>query len=193
MVILRPLADRRLGELFQNGAPVNKLRCQSFKPQKSVIELIFAKYDDDENGNLAVNELQSLCYDYGYYLTDEETKETLTALDKNKDDSLTYDEFLEWWKTNTKFSHLSMNDNELCIRKLLVEVFQNQDKNNSGSIEMDEYLAFYTNIRKIIPQIKGICRKELWTMVDSNNSGSIEFNELVEYLLGIGAICAAFD
>merc|ERR1711879_238166 len=110
----RPLNDRRLGNLFRDSAPINRNRCRIFKPQKSVQELIFDKYDDDKNGTLTLDELQLLCYDYGYYLTNEEAKETLESLDKNEDDTFTYDEFMDWWSNNEKFKHLSMNDQELC-------------------------------------------------------------------------------
>ena len=43
----------------------------------------------------------------------------------------------------------------MALRKLLVEVFQTVDKNNSGSIELDEFLMFYTNMKKVVPQLKG--------------------------------------
>jgi Ca2+-binding EF-hand superfamily protein len=47
-----------------------------------VLKSVFKKYDTDNSNTINATELKGLCYDLGYYLSDEETSATLKLLDK---------------------------------------------------------------------------------------------------------------
>jgi len=186
---LRPLENRKIGSKLP---PLNLANASTFKPAKPISQMIFEKYDDDQSGSISLEELQLLCYDYGFYLTDEDAAQLSISLDKNEDKQISYDEFIEFWKSNEKFKSLGMENSELLTRKKIVEVFLDEDKNHSGTIDINEFLHFYMQLKQVIPQIAGFKRKELWEAVDTNKNGEIEFNELVQYFMKIGVICSFF-
>ncbi|KAJ3058255.1 hypothetical protein HDU99_006896, partial [Rhizoclosmatium hyalinum] len=53
---------------------------------------VFAKYDTDKSGSINASEFKALCYDMGYFLSEEEVQMDLKMLDLDGSGAITYDE-----------------------------------------------------------------------------------------------------
>eukprot|EP01027_Heterolobosea_sp_BB2_P021515 GEZU01030953.1.p1 GENE.GEZU01030953.1~~GEZU01030953.1.p1 ORF type:complete len:126 (-),score=46.43 GEZU01030953.1:31-408(-) len=102
-----------------------------------VVKSIFQKYDHDNSGHISTSEFHSLCYDLGYYLSEDEVAAVLVMLDKNNDKTVSFNEFFEWWKNNDKFR--CIDEGKVELLKSAVDMFRKYDVDNSGSIGIVEY------------------------------------------------------
>ncbi|CAF1218700.1 unnamed protein product [Rotaria sp. Silwood1] len=156
---------------------------------KPLSELVFKKYDLDNNGWLSRNELRSMCYDMGYYLSDDEIAWAWTVLDKNGSGTIDYNEFAEWWKKSSRFDHLKMpNEQQAHLLCRVVEIFRSYDKTNIGSLDRAQ---FTTMVHELIDEgiINGsehlACEFE---QIDRSHDERININELIAWLINVGVL-----
>eukprot|EP00760_Papus_ankaliazontas_P013545 PhM_4_TR15801/c0_g2_i1/m.31859 len=64
------------------------------------VKTVFKKFDKDNSDTISLQELQSVAKELGCTMSDEEAKTAMTELDKNKDGSLNFEEFVSWWSSD---------------------------------------------------------------------------------------------
>lgn len=97
---------------------------QALKP---LSRIMFDKYDTDEDGCISTSELSFLCYDRGYPMTAEEVAAAMAKLDTDGNGTLSYDEFLNWWRTDSRFAMLQLSEAQQKVVANIVEIFKRFD------------------------------------------------------------------
>jgi len=141
--------------------------------------IIFNKYDKDESGCIDASEFKYMCMDLGHQLTDEEEKFAVLKIDHTGTGKISYDDFLEWWKTDEKWDTLRLGDEDLMNLSILLTEFQTYDSNDDGVVDRAEFAEMYENLKA------GGVEKPLETVLGEMNitaDGRITFNEYVAWL-----------
>lgn len=73
---------------------INQLDQEEFKTIKSA----FQKYDKDNGGTIDNEEMTEIAISMGFNADDEEFKKGIYALDLNQDGTISFPEFIAWWK-----------------------------------------------------------------------------------------------
>ena len=64
---------------------------------EDVIRAVFASFDKKGQGYIDINNLREISKELGREMDQSELEECLKDLDVNKDDKITYKEFMRWW------------------------------------------------------------------------------------------------
>ncbi|CAF1550826.1 unnamed protein product [Didymodactylos carnosus] len=156
---------------------------------KPMSEIMFNKYDVDNNGSISRDELRSLCYDLGYYLSNDELAWACTVIDKDGSGMIDCREFAEWWKTSSRFDHLKMpNEKQALLLSWIVEICRSFDKLNTGTLDPDQFTAVCEALSQ-----EGILNVNeyqacAFNEIDRNQDGRINFNELIAWFKNIGIL-----
>ncbi|KAJ3015227.1 UNVERIFIED_CONTAM: hypothetical protein HDU68_012825 [Siphonaria sp. JEL0065] len=105
---MAPLPPQRLGQSELPGTTSAKTGLTMFSNDRSVStnggsqsvsvmtvsrpRQLFDRYDHDGSGSISISEFKSLCYDMGYFLTDQELALDVKLLDADGNGTLSYDE-----------------------------------------------------------------------------------------------------
>eukprot|EP01116_Phalansterium_solitarium_P024654 TRINITY_DN9088_c0_g1_i2.p1 TRINITY_DN9088_c0_g1~~TRINITY_DN9088_c0_g1_i2.p1 ORF type:complete len:304 (-),score=87.92 TRINITY_DN9088_c0_g1_i2:26-937(-) len=152
------------------------------EPEKAA----FRKYDKDGTGTMSLQELQDFCYDLGVHLSDDELVTAMQVLDADRSGSISYEEFMKWWKIVNNKHHLKLNTFQKVAVAKAAQMFRKFDRDNSGDLDLHEFEKLHTKMMGI-----KLTRRELdrWMKVlDSDRDGRISFNEYVSWLLKSGAL-----
>ncbi|KAJ3062142.1 hypothetical protein HDU98_001959 [Podochytrium sp. JEL0797] len=142
---------------------------------------LFARYDADNSGSINAQELKNLCYDMGYFLSNEEVQMDLRILDLDGSGAITYDEFIQWWKNQDRFHSLQLSPDEMERLQKYSTLFKKYDSDNSGTIDIREFKSLYIDLAK-----QKLVKKSLMAAMrdlDVNNDGKVSFNEFVVWSL----------
>mmetsp|Transcript_23337 Transcript_23337/g.65558 ORF Transcript_23337/g.65558 Transcript_23337/m.65558 type:complete len:171 (+) Transcript_23337:165-677(+) len=155
--------------------------------QKKVSEIVFEKYDTDGNGTINGEEFRFACYDMGHHMSEEQLAVALHKVDRNGDGSISYAEWLEWWRANNRFGALKLEEKELAFVTEAVSYFRYFDKDNSGALSHDEFPLLHADLLKNgygahIPADPSAALKAL----DTSNDSEIDLFEYVQWLVKIG-------
>ncbi|CAF1113837.1 unnamed protein product [Didymodactylos carnosus] len=153
---------------------------------KPVSELIFKKYDLDENGSIELEELRNLCYDMGCYLSDKDLIWARTFLDKDGDGRISYPEFAAWWKTSNRFHYLKLDSKQMNIIHKICEIYRSYDQQNKGILDKTKFQSLKTDLLKhnILKENQPFNFDE----IDRSHDGKINFNELIAWFVDIGLL-----
>ncbi len=140
-------------------------------------------------GSISRDELRSLCYDLGYYLSDDELAWAWTIMDKDGSGMIDYREFAEWWKTSSRFEHLKMpNEKQAFILSRVAEICRSYDKNNKGTLDRTQFTSVcQTLVLEGILNTNGYQACD-FDEIDRSHDGRINFNELITWLKNIGIL-----
>ena len=75
--------------------------------ERDEIRAIFDEYDTDKSGSLEPQEVSECAAKLGAKMTPEELDAAVKALDANKDGKISFDEFVEWFTSDSKLGGLS--------------------------------------------------------------------------------------
>ncbi|KAI9335950.1 hypothetical protein BDR26DRAFT_936272 [Obelidium mucronatum] len=142
---------------------------------------LFDRYDHDGSGSISISEFKSLCYDMGYFLTDQELSLDVKLLDVDGNGTLSYDEFIKWWKRDDRFRSLQLNEQEIESLNRYLSHFKRFDKDGSGIIDIREFKNLYVDLVK-----KKLAKKSLMATLqdlDVNKDGKVSFNEYVNWAI----------
>eukprot|EP00756_Hemistasia_phaeocysticola_P030023 Hpha_TRINITY_DN16268_c0_g1::TRINITY_DN16268_c0_g1_i1::g.11899::m.11899 len=64
------------------------------------IRQAFDQFDTDRSGKIDLKELRALARKLGHDMKESEAEETMKELDKNKDGTVDFDEFVGWWRAS---------------------------------------------------------------------------------------------
>lgn len=71
-----------------------------------LLKKVFNNFDKSGDGFIDINEIEVLCRELGMDVTRSEYKETIKGLDVNKDGKISFEEFIDWWKTGRQCSNI---------------------------------------------------------------------------------------
>jgi Ca2+-binding EF-hand superfamily protein len=149
-------------------------------PRDIVVKSYFKKYDSDGNDQINIKELNNLCYDLGYVITDPiEIQAVLRKLDKDHSGFVSWTEFYTWYQSHDKFQALAsaIEDPILCKA---IEMFKSYDKDLSGKISFVEYKSLCAAMGQINQTDRDYYSGLL--KLDANKDGQIDFNEFMNWL-----------
>eukprot|EP00732_Lithocolla_globosa_P002480 Lithocolla_globosa_v1_NODE_1640_length_2430_cov_8.270737.p1 type:complete len:502 gc:universal NODE_1640_length_2430_cov_8.270737:127-1632(+) len=145
--------------------------------------LMFEKYDKEGEGFINFESFKQLCYDLGYFLSDQELELGLKYLDKTGNGKLGYPEFSEWWSETNREEYLKLDSENLAQRVAASETFQAFDEQGNGFLKSDDVEAFF-----VFCSIKGLCSPDIedsaqfMREIDQNEDGKIQFKEYIDWL-----------
>jgi hypothetical protein len=102
--VMCELPDTRLvveelnAELVTEDTLVVRLM-SSFDREMELLRKVFDSIDIDHNGVVDVNELQIAAASFFIELSSDDIEETMSVMDFNKNGTIEYSEFVEWWRS----------------------------------------------------------------------------------------------
>ncbi|KAI8819803.1 hypothetical protein BJ741DRAFT_639599 [Chytriomyces cf. hyalinus JEL632] len=142
---------------------------------------LFDRYDNDGSGSISISEFRSLCYDMGYFLSDEELLLDIKLLDVDGNGTLSYAEFIKWWKQDDRFRRLQLTEAEVERLNKYLNHFKKFDRDCSGILDIREFKGLYADLVK-----KKMARTSLMATLqelDLNKDGKVSFNEFVNWAI----------
>eukprot|EP01113_Clastostelium_recurvatum_P001096 TRINITY_DN1045_c0_g1_i1.p1 TRINITY_DN1045_c0_g1~~TRINITY_DN1045_c0_g1_i1.p1 ORF type:complete len:171 (+),score=60.05 TRINITY_DN1045_c0_g1_i1:26-514(+) len=144
------------------------------------IKSVFQKYDKDNSGTIGRYEFKNLCYELGYFMSDDEVKTALDMIDKDGTGHLSLDEFVSFWRDSDKFKKLDEAQSERL--KASVAYFRYFDPDNSGNISSGEYPSLHADLIKNSLLASSATVDQGLARLDKNKDGKISFNEFMAYM-----------
>jgi Ca2+-binding EF-hand superfamily protein len=151
---------------------------QSVKNKRQVSDLptselqeiasVFDMYDQDGSGEIDNSELGNVMSSLGFNLSGTEKEKMFATLDADNDGSVSRNEFLEWYASN------SGGNKENNMRQMAQELFTVFDKDGSGSIDMAELIQCLQGLNH------GLSFEEIVQLakeLDENGDGEISMEE----------------
>ena len=140
-------------------------------------------------GSISRDEFRSLCYDMGYYLSDDELAWAWTIVDKDGSGQVEYREFADWWKTSSRFEHLRvLDDEQMAIVCRLAERFQSQDTSNRGTLDRAQFAGLCQALIEDGIFDANEYRACQFEEIDQGRDGRIHFNELIAWFKHVGIL-----
>ena len=72
----------------------------------NLLRTVFNNFDKSNDGFIDSTEMETICRELGVDVTHAEFQETLRSLDRNHDNKIGFDEFVDWWKKGRQCSKL---------------------------------------------------------------------------------------
>lgn len=146
---------------------------------KPLVRIIFERYDRAKDGFLDVSEMQDLFYDYGSFLSIQETQETIDQFDSTNTGSMQYIDFVAWWRNCNFFGEIELTEGDVRQRSAAADIFKRYDADRVGSISVEEYNSLHTELVKAGMTKASVddCLKALQA-----TSGNVEFIKFVGWL-----------
>ena len=110
--------------------------------------LIFDKYDSSGNGKVTKEEFHNLCYGLGHYLDDEAFEAAWCEVEADGTGELTYEEFMEWWKSDDRWEHLQLTELQLANMAQVHEYFRWFDMEGDGELTHEEFVQVVDYMRE---------------------------------------------
>ena len=98
-------------------------RVTSLPQKRSVVEIMFRKFDTSNDGKISKNEFRAMCHAMGYNLTQEELDLDMALLDINGDGKIGFNEFNLWWHKGGKLQALKWTGNRQKLIETLTDKF----------------------------------------------------------------------
>lgn len=133
---------------------------------------------------MSADEFRFACYDLGHYLTEEQLSLALHKIDQNNDGAISYNEWLQWWRSNNRFGALQLSEEGvLIVFPLLIAIIR---KNFAETKPSSCFSSVFPELQLLAEAVK------YYRFFDKDNSGSLtidEFKELYNDLIkgGYGA------
>jgi len=128
-----------------------------------------------------VSEFKNLLYDFGIQLSPEQLKFAISAIDKDGNGTISYPEFLQWWRQgDARFKGIQLTEEQLARRRQAADVFAHFDRDRSGVIDKAEFRGMYQLLKKhnLTNKSEEKCLQEL----DANGDGSLQLSEFIDWL-----------
>ena len=93
-------------------------------PRPPVSRIVFNKYDKDNSDSMDAAEFKFMCMDLGHEYSEEELAQAVLKLDSSGSGKISYDDFLEWYKSDDKWEGLHLEEEELLQLTMLLQEFQ---------------------------------------------------------------------
>jgi Ca2+-binding EF-hand superfamily protein len=143
------------------------------------LEALFVAYDDDDSGELDVDEVRELVGQLGTKLSDAEAKNLFRVMDADGSGSVDFKEF-----AMVILHQKQQSSGQIDYRKLAEKMFAIFDQDGSGAVQQDEILDQMKKMGKNWDH-EGIAF--FLSQIDKDGSGEIDKNEFVDYIMKIEA------
>ena len=176
---------------------------------KPVSQLLFNKYDQDHSGQCALSlavrrpvgqgsrttshlglisasELRFLCYDMGYFLSDDQLDWARTLIDKDGSGEINYEEFSLWWQNPSRFDHILLSDKQLEKLHVIADLFRQFDRWNSGQLAKKQFGELFQEM--IRRNLMDANQANQFEEIDRSHDGKINFNELIAWFYEQGVL-----
>jgi len=151
------------------------------KLQESSCEMIFSKYDHNQDGSVDVSELRAICMEMGALLSEDELRVAIHIMDTDGNGKIEFEEFKRWWNTSDRFERLRHNDQELAFLNGAFASFLSFDRDMDGTVNKEEFFALHKVLHDCGYRTQ--TADEDWSFMDRDNSGYISFSEYVDWLI----------
>jgi len=141
------------------------------------LEALFVQYDDDDSGELEMEEVRQLVAQLGTQLSDQEAANLFRVMDADGSGSVDFKEFA------TVILH-QKQQKKVNYRELAEKMFHIFDQDGSGVVQQDEIMDQMRKMGKNWDH-EGIAF--FLSQIDKDGSGEIDRNEFVEYIMKIEA------
>ena len=150
----------------------NKIMENQFTPkQLEQVQNAWKLFDEDESGNIDKDELKNVMIKLGLHATSEELNEIMADIDKDRDGSISYNDFCNQIKSKIQDA---LSEEEL---RETFKVMDTRNQSRFGEKELKEICS------KLNYNLSPEEIKEMIAVADINGDGSIEFEEFVRVML----------
>ena len=130
----------------------------------------FKIFDEDGSGSITINELGDIYQSLGHKFSEEELREMIRDTDLNKDNQITFHEFLGLYKKHVVFK---------LHEEKLIEAFKICDCNGDKYVTLDE-------LKRIMMEVgENLSNKQLTSLlkeVDQDGDNKINFKEFIQLM-----------
>ncbi|KAH3744832.1 calcium-dependent protein kinase 21 [Pelomyxa schiedti] len=178
-----PDAPKRGAGLIALKANINVKMTDAIMNQKTttLCQRVFAKYDEDNDGHITINDLQKMCMEMGQRLTDDELSMAMRLLDTDGSGTIEPAEFEKWWRQESRFAKLQLDENKLDFLHKAFERFMAFDTDGNGTVDKQEFVSLHEFM--LTHGYTNQTYDKAWDRMDNENLGFISFNSFVNYLL----------
>jgi len=148
-------------------------------------QVIFEKFDKDKSGFIDNSEFQQCAFILGYALTDLDIQSLLKVLDADGNGKVDLNEFGKWWAISDRWSQLKLTDDDLNIRKISAETFNEYDDKHTGYVISEEFDAFYSDL--VDQSLTKKSKDEFQQDLDAK-AGKIHFKNYIDWLTKLGTL-----
>lgn len=153
---------------------------------------LFKQTADKETQSIGPKELRKVAYNLGVWLDDEALYAAMSLLDTNGDGRITLEEFYTWYRGESRF--LKLEEAKLKEVQIAIELFQQYDKNNTGTIQRSDWLKLWRQLfgnegksGRMKPEYLISAEQNLVAM-DVNKDGVISLDEYISWLQLVGVV-----
>lgn len=137
------------------------------------IRTIFLKIDKDGNGRIDNNEFVEFLCGLGARVSPQEATIIFQAIDKNKDKTICYEEFVDYF---LKFVMVKTNESD--VETKLRKAFLEADRDRSGAVNFREFSEYVYSKRRTIAMEKLMSS---FDKLDQTGKGEINFDDFKEF------------
>jgi Ca2+-binding EF-hand superfamily protein len=166
----------------RNALTQTRLAFDQKSIRNSLLHQAFLATDKDGNGQLSRLELSVLLRRVVPDLSRKEIDKQMRIIDTNKDDLISFEEFLAWLEHDNQkqLAESLMQETSTGTPNALMTVFRLLDADESGSISEAEMRKFMGHT---CPKFASdVVWKQLMEAMDTNKDGMINYSEFVEFL-----------
>ena len=139
------------------------------------IRSLFDQYDANRNGKLEQEEMSNfLERDLG--LRPDQSNVYSLLVDKDGDQTISFDEFLAWMRSGERFEHINDSWKFSMICKAF-DCFKRHDLNNNNTLEKDEFKSLTKSLG-----YEDVESEEVFHEVDTSGNGKLSFWEFTKWL-----------
>jgi len=147
----------------------------------SLCRRVFTKYDEDGDGSITIADLQKMCMEMGQHLSEDELTMAIRLIDTDGSGTIEFPEFEKWWRQESRFAKLQMDESKMAFLHAAFERFISFDADASGTICREEFPQLHEFLFKHNYTTQPL--DTAWEQMDTDRSDTISFNEYVDYLL----------
>lgn len=133
--------------------------------EMEVYEKAFKKVDKSKKGSIPIEKIMDVIEIFDDDIDQEEIDDILEQMGKRTDDSITFDEFVDFMK-------------EMKNPKNIVDAFTLFDKDKNGYISIDEFRSILQMVNSKFSEEE---MKEIFKMTDVSKDGKIDYREFVDF------------
>ena len=150
------------------------------------LKSLFKKYDVNHDGQLSREELLVLFQD-DLGLDDQQCEIYMYILDRDGDDSVSWDEFLFWMRSKERLQNVTDKVRYQLIRQAL-DLFQSYDKDHNFALDKNELKTVLINSGGRVENIETALQE-----LDKDHNGNVSFLEFLSWLNWIPTDQVFFD
>lgn len=172
-----PLAGKGIEETL--GSLLVQIPYISNGSRQQVLRASFARLDKDDSGELSRTEVATMIRRVVPKFSGEKVSEVLDDIDRDKSNTINYEEFLAWLEAHEQRSDARGVQKETKDVDVIHATFRTWDADGDGLISKKELGAV---MKEVAPGITKDKLRQLWLHLDADKDDKVGYQEFVDFM-----------